>query len=478
MKLNDNKKTIQKSKSKHIERQVELRETSSTQEKLKEQNTSSLEQNFERQSRNKRSLHTDQSDFGIDSKNLSQISLGSHIGQNKKIQTNILPHSRSQSSLSHGSEFDSSSSLNMRRRAKDPRSYYPSNNGQSQQAKASASRQGITNPNAIDTTTYGYFEQRASSPTQVRNNHEEGVPLKQSQASVSPPRAHPSISEFMPSDQQYINFLLSGNHHRSPSGGGIGNGQAGIKIHHAQNTNPDSFFSQPMNLQTSKFMTYFSFVGTILLFLFGYLIEVQPLYIKGISPARTPLYRNLHGQYSPYSWVHFSARLRILENRTLSQQDTNHEEVQRMMESMHMVFEMKKEAKVAFKASALYFLIMILSYVYTQNHVLIHAHYQRMNFNLVGRLKGAIIMIPRHVLLLLRKYRRRNYHSNIDEVGVGPLNNTGFNTKRHGASSTGWDESFGDETGLSMRERKSNDGIRLGASSLVEDMFGAKTKKR
>ena len=74
-------------------------------------------------------------------------------------------------------------------------------------------------------------------------------------------------------------------------------------------------------------MTYFSFIGTVILFLFGYLIEVQPLYIKGISPARTPLYRNLHGQYSPYSWVHFSARLRILENRTLSQQDTNHEEV-------------------------------------------------------------------------------------------------------------------------------------------------------
>jgi hypothetical protein len=163
-------------------------------------------------------------------------------------------------------------------------------------------------------------------------------------------------------------------------------------------------------------MIVFSFIGTLLLFLFGLLIEIQPLYIKGVSPARTPLHRNLHGHYSTYSWVHFSARLRILNNLTFSNEDTDHEAMYRMMESMGMVFEMKKEAKVAFKASALYFVVMILSIVYNQNHVIIHAKYTRLN--LFARFRNILDSFHLHAVRLIRKYRRRHY-SHLHEVHHG-----------------------------------------------------------
>jgi hypothetical protein len=270
----------------------------------------------------------------------------------------------------------------------------------------------------------------------------------------------------MQTDQQYMAFLLSGNAPHTTN--------STTRIHHAQNTNTnDSFFSQPFNLQVSKFTTIFSLIATIILFIFGLLIEIQPLYIKGISPKRTPMTRNLHGQYSTYSFVHFSARLRILQNVTLSQSNTNHEEMSRMMESM--IFEMKDEAKVAFKACALYFLIMVLSFIYSQNHVLVHANLQRMSLG--NRVRNLVHGLPRNFILLIRRYRRRHYnhvqevnahshghghgHGHAPGIGLAKVritkNANTMNANAMAASNhSDYDSSSGREDfdmGLSMRER-------------------------
>lgn len=295
--------------------------------------------------------------------------------------------------------------------------------------------------------------------------------------SPASPLPQPTIAEFMPADQEYITFLLSGNHAKSPG-----------KVHHAQNLNPDSFMSLPFNLQISRFLIVFSFIGTIILFIFGLLIEIQPLYIKGISPARTPLHRNLHGHYSTYSWVHFSARLRILNNLTFSNESTDHKEMDRMMESMGMVFEMKKEAKVAFKASALYFLVMMLSIVYNQNHVLIHAKYAR--WNVSARIRSSLDAIRLHAVRLIRRYRRRHY-SHVQEVhglgsgrrsvtpvglGLAKLNINAIHRSRSQSRDTLVDQkddsdSGLEELGLSMVQRPRQKQMRKSSSnsSIVRD---------
>ncbi len=331
-----------------------------------------------------------------------------------------------------------------RRNARDPRLYYGNEN------------------NTTNTDSYGYFDAHSISP--VRNRKGRATEYHESEDESSYARAHPTITEFMPADQQYPSYLRSNRNINSTP----------THVHHAQNTDPDSFFSQPANLQCSKFTTFFSLIASFLLFIFGLLIEVQPLYIKGISPRRTPMTRNLHGQYSTYSFVHFSARLRILQNATISHSRSNKEEMSRMLESM--TFEMKSEAKVAFKASALYFLIMVLSYIYTQNHVMFHASVQKMNLGM--KVRNAVYSVPRNLILWIRKYRRRNYH-NVQEAfphskmhsegyapGIGlakvqipqKMNANSMNMSSTVASGSipDYDSSSGQEdydVGLSMRER-------------------------
>jgi len=401
-----------------------------------------------------------------------------------------LPHSRSRSQTD----------INMRRR-KDPRAYYPSNDAAaSDHINASNNHQGIVNSNAIekDTSAYGYFERPSSTPnanTPIRTSTDQGQLQRQrlmkSTQSPSSPTPHPNIADFMPADQKYISFLLSGNHHKSKT-----------VVYHAQNTHPESFSAQPLNLQISKAITIFSFIGTLLLFIFGFIIEVQPLYIKGVSAARTPLSRNLMGQYSKYSWVHFSARLRILNNVTTSKQSTDHQEMNRMMESMGMIFEMKSEAKVAFKTSALYFLVMTLAIIYTHNHVLIHANYQKIN--LWGKVKVVWSMVPRYLILLLRKYRRRHYNHVHDVhvrgpgvggpgLGLAKVNINAMSRSKNniivmpagetGSPDDGYDSSL-EDLGLSMRERSSDggggsgDGTGEGFTSAVLKTIMSKSKKK
>ncbi len=178
-----------------------------------------------------------------------------------------------------------------------------------------------------------------------------------------------------------------------------------------------------------------------------------------------------------------------------------------MMESM--VFEMKDEAKVAFKASALYFLVMVLSYIYTQNYVLIHAQWAK--YNVGARVRILVSSIPRNVLLLYRKYKRRHY-SNVQDVnshsrgyhsdgyapGIGLAKvritkNTNAMKTPAASYHSDYDSSSGREdfdVGLSLRDRShrgvspggggsgmnSNTGLGFGSSAW--DAMIDKTKKR
>ena len=372
-----------------------------------------------------------------------------------------------------------SSDIMRRRTKKDPLSYYPSN-------------EGIANTANVD--GYGYF----SSPPRTR---EVGDDEDYDSSPDDSPNGHPTIADFMPADQQYTAFLKTENANFNAESRNL----RSFKVHHAQNLNPNSFWSQPANLQLSKFATIFSLIATIILFMFGLIIEIQPLYIKGISPTRTPLTRNLNGHYSHYSFVHFSARLRILQNTTLAHSNTNHEEMARMLEDM--TFEMKSEAKVAFKAAALYFLIMVFSIIYTNNHVLIHSNLHSMH--LWTRFKSLVYSLPRNLALLIRKYRRRHYsnvqevnsaHDNMQVPGIGlarvRISNRTIprsTPQRRGPSpasssihtSDDYDSSSGrEDLGLSMRERprrfdgneQGNSGMGF-ASSAWESMIVDKTKK-
>lgn len=244
------------------------------------------------------------------------------------------------------------------------------------------------------------------------------------------------ISDFMSTDKDYVDFLLRGNNFDQSDGEHTARQRVFVKQEH----------STPTHLQISNFCTWFSLIAVMILTLFGILIETQPLYIKGISPQRTPYIRVLHVHNdgpasnsignSPttnvFSWVHFSGRLRILDSyREFKNDQTSkqaylknekyddHEEYitneyvrqgkdyhERRMSSENIRFEMKKEAKTAFKTAALYFLTMILSIVYTQNHEYIRQHYRQ--WNLVGRLAQAILL-RRYFSIIYNRYKRRNY---------------------------------------------------------------------
>jgi len=304
--------------------------------------------------------------------------------------------------------------------------------------------------------------------------------------SISPPSSSssagiPTISDFMPADGQYKHFRRE----FSTSAGGSGSGSANRrKMYHAHSP------SKPAHLQLANFCTIFSIIALILLTMFGIMIENEPLYIKGISVERTPMVRNLHGEYTEYSWVHFSSRLQMLNqykykmgnnniNRDVnssgdvvndteaelevpayahaqSDQDdgnTNPEDNTsekernyRKLSNMNMEYELKSEAKVAFKAAALYFLCAVLSYIYVQNHVLIwqkyrafagygHTHrgeyhdYGQPGFvhrrgttggalagtGIFGRIMCILGGVGRSINKCITHYRRRNYR-NVQEV--------------------------------------------------------------
>lgn len=284
-----------------------------------------------------------------------------------------------------------------------------------------------------------YFDQRTqrrsrSLVIERKSSYEQIDDYRSDVNGPSSPEPPPQLSEFMSNDKDYVHFLLSGNHH----------GNQSRHDTHRVFTKQDP--SSEIHLQLSSFCTWFSLIAVLILILFGVLIETQPLYIKGISAQRTPYVRVLHSHMginppdtasigsdgNIFSWVHFSGRLRMLdsyrnfkkENKKFSEyivgdahgQYVSYEYVQegKRYHERHLGnnvrFEMKKEAKIAFKTAALYFLTMILSIVYSHNHEYIRQRYRQ--WNLVGRLTQAILL-RRYFAIAYSRFKRR-YYSDLD----------------------------------------------------------------
>ena len=106
----------------------------------------------------------------------------------------------------------------------------------------------------------GYFGPSTSLKTNIHQN--SATMSSDDELDSHPHIIIPTISDFMPADQQYVQFLLSGKKKVSNSP------NRSIKIHHAHDQN-----RTPMHLQLSGFCTIFSFIAMLLLILFGTILS-------------------------------------------------------------------------------------------------------------------------------------------------------------------------------------------------------------
>jgi len=150
----------------------------------------------------------------------------------------------------------------------------------------------------------------------------------------------------------------------------------------------------------------FSFVAMVFLIFVGTLIEKQPIYLKGV--------KQISG--NPQRGRVLSSKGLKHENKYQSQRKM--EEVQwRYRSSTQYVdgpggFKMRDESSNAFKASAAYFLTMVLSLIYTQN-------YDRINSTTVSMIAKAPLYIYGVIKSAYLQYRRRHY-MDIPETGNLP----------------------------------------------------------
>jgi len=110
----------------------------------------------------------------------------------------------------------------------------------------------------------------------------------------------------------------------------------------------------------ARICTGFSFVAILFLVFVGVLIHKQPLYIKGINLQKQEQY------------------------------------------GMHVA------SKNAFKTAAAYFLVMVLSMIYAQNH-------ERFNWNTCKKITNAI-RLRQHFAVAYSSYRRREYNNIPEDV--------------------------------------------------------------
>jgi len=129
----------------------------------------------------------------------------------------------------------------------------------------------------------------------------------------------------------------------------------------------------------AQFCSGLSFVGMLFLLIIGTLIEIQPLYIKGIHPID---------------------RSRQSEN-SMNDDENDQDSVEFQSNQADDNYLMHDHAKNAFKASALYFLTMVLSIIYVQN-------YNVISLNICKFLK-ATLNLRRHINNIYNKYRRMEY---------------------------------------------------------------------
>jgi len=343
-------------------------------------------------------------------------------------------------------------------------------------------------------------------------------------ASNKSPLPAPPITEFMMHDYDYK------HHYSSPS----------KKKNKALSQNNNHHPSYPTNqifysVQYAKFCSYFSIIAILFLVMIGLLIEIQPLYIRGVSPQRTPMaFRQLQKENeNVISYVHYSGRLRMIQRFYIDeiyhyeddevqqvgleqlsdmnmdmdmnidngkmnveidvkeqneQKEKQQEQQQRFTSSAtnehqnnisknnnsknknnnsknnniknnnknsnsknnnsknddgylrtlsntqknYIIYEMKSEAKTAFKAAALYFVIFVLSVIYTHEHQWIHFYFlnTRVIFTFWSRLKYLLAKgfcyIKDYVFIWVygrgRSRRGRKDYRNIPDkstIGVG-----------------------------------------------------------
>lgn len=309
----------------------------------------------------------------------------------------------------------------------------------------------------------------------------------------------PTLSDFLIHDDEY----------------GIGKKHFGSQT--PKNSYAGMYYNQQYayNIQCAKFCSFFSFIAILFLLMVGILIEVQPLYLKGVSPARVPMsLRRMResGQVSSekemLSYVHYSGRLRMLQSYYLHQHQqkgqssasikrkdsssassffdstsllnqrlgtydddptTNYVKYNQYLRELsnqqkeHIVYEMKSEAKTAFRAAALYFLVMVFCIIYTHNLERVHLILGVSCNMFLTRVKHFVVNggWRRVIMVLLNRYRRRDYRD-IPEQRVGskkrrPSNSVESPTKK-GDGELSHNTSLESMIGLSMRERDSTPG--------------------
>lgn len=225
----------------------------------------------------------------------------------------------------------------------------------------------------------------------------------------------PILRDFLVEDENYVQFLLGDRsvNHRD-------DGPSPRRRQH----------QQQYSNQCGSFCTGFSFVGMLFLIWVGLIIEIQPIFIKGISPKK-PLYikkdnyrqmMSVNTEDSSISsirqkinmaWYYTSndnfnlngdqvitTRDQMLKDGSRNLEDDNDEYIE--------VYEMKYEAKSSFKAAAAYFLTMVISFIYTQNS-------EGFSLNFLQRIKQAVYL-RQNCAVVYNNYRRRKYNDIPDDT--------------------------------------------------------------
>ncbi|KAL3784614.1 hypothetical protein HJC23_007070 [Cyclotella cryptica] len=178
--------------------------------------------------------------------------------------------------------------------------------------------------------------------------HHRPCPYEEGYEDVLP--KPPPLSDFLVNDRNYSSYLIGGR------GRGGASAYRGLRGKGVLESKERSWYGEPVFL--AKFCAGWSLVGMVFLIYAALMMELQPLYIKGVSPKPN-----------------------ISEDGT---------------------YRFRKETSNALKAAAAYFLTMVLSLIYLQVKDLnlgVHPH--------IGR----ICHLRRMISSAYFRYRRRHYDS-------------------------------------------------------------------
>jgi len=146
----------------------------------------------------------------------------------------------------------------------------------------------------------------------------------------------------------------------------------------------------------AKVCSVFSFVGMIFLLIIGILLETQPLYLNGVK-LNGSTSNNM--RFIQQSFLRNLPKIPLL--RSMTSKNFTREETTDGMELRRHVHNMQKETKNAFKASALYFLTMMLSFILVQSPDIISCD--------IFRKMKRTLFVRRYIVNAWNTYRRKEY---------------------------------------------------------------------